>query len=334
MRMISRGILGLSFLLTVAVGFVLFSNLAPLFIEEGEEPASQEVLQTPAHGFGTDSLNKLSMFPHMEQERPIIAVVIENHEHARVHQRGLKEALMVQEHMVEGLISRFVALYDARSLPSQIGPVRSLRSYFLDAFYPWATVVLHAGGSPGALDRVDNDPNIDAYNGLYMPDQFIRDEKVAPPHDLFVSRKNALETVERIGVASWPPYNVESIEAGKEVHDIKLVFFSQLHNVQYTYHPWSGTYKRVNGNVVSDAHPRNVLILEAPIEGEGEFGRLRINLNAGGQLLLFRNGTVISGRWIKDGGEFVFIDSVGHSLKIATGQTWMTILPTLDRVKY
>lgn len=117
-----------------------------------------------------------------------IAVMIENHEDARPHQKGLEDALMIQEFLVEGFISRFVALFDAQALPSTIGPVRSLRPYFLDGIAPWVRTVFHAGGSPEALDRVKHSGEFYALNLLYFDDEHgsLRDENVAPPHNLFL----------------------------------------------------------------------------------------------------------------------------------------------------
>ena len=119
-----------------------------------------------------DAISRLSMVPFSKRENKMIAVVIENHEDARPHHRGLNSALMIQEHMVEGLISRFVAFYDLRTMPDLIGPVRSLRPYFIDSIIPLSNVFLHAGGSPEAILRVEGDPNLTSINGLSISQAF------------------------------------------------------------------------------------------------------------------------------------------------------------------
>ena len=96
------------------------------------------------------------------------------------------------------------------------------------------------------------------------------------------------------------------------------------------------SYKRINGGVESDAHPRNVLMLETPIAYEGEYGRLLIPLEGTGSLILFRSGKIQKGVWEKESDDtgFKFIDLSQTPLVLSQGQTWMMMLPTLKRVNW
>lgn len=68
-------------------------------------------------------------------------------------QVGLHEAKIIYEAIAEGGITRFAALYrDANS--NVIGPVRSLRTYYLDWDTPYDCTIIHAGGEKVALQRV------------------------------------------------------------------------------------------------------------------------------------------------------------------------------------
>ena len=63
-------------------------------------------------------------------ESPVYASIIENSPDARP-QSGLGEAGVVYEALAEGGITRFLALFlDAK--PKEIGPIRSIRTYFVD----------------------------------------------------------------------------------------------------------------------------------------------------------------------------------------------------------
>ena len=75
--------------------------------------------------------------------------MIENSPDARP-QSGLKAAGVVYEAIAEGGITRFMALYQT-SKPELIGPVRSLRMYYLDWFAPYSASIAHVGGSLNAL---------------------------------------------------------------------------------------------------------------------------------------------------------------------------------------
>lgn len=65
-------------------------------------------------------------------------------------QAGLTEAGVVFEAIAEAGITRFAAIYQDPS-SAVIGPIRSLRSYYLDWDTPFDCTIVHAGGSGDAL---------------------------------------------------------------------------------------------------------------------------------------------------------------------------------------
>ena len=84
------------------LGGNLSSTLPPLLTTAGG--ALKEEHQ-PAHPPGEGALSLLSLVPAPKRAAPLIAAMIENHEDARAHQKGLKEAIAVFEMIVEGDIS-------------------------------------------------------------------------------------------------------------------------------------------------------------------------------------------------------------------------------------
>ena len=85
---------------------------------------------------------------------PVTAIMIENSPDARP-QSGLKDAEVVYEAVAEGGITRFLALYQQHH-PQLIGPVRSVRMYYVDWLTPYNASVAHVGGSYRALQLVRN----------------------------------------------------------------------------------------------------------------------------------------------------------------------------------
>jgi hypothetical protein len=79
-------------------------------------------------------------------DRPAIAVKIENSVTARP-QTGLNAADMVWEQVVEGGITRYVAVYHS-SLPPEIGPVRSVRPMDPSIAGPLHGLFAFSGGQP------------------------------------------------------------------------------------------------------------------------------------------------------------------------------------------
>src|SRR3989344_4870304 len=98
-------------------------------------------------------LTGLQVAPELAQ-RPVTAIMIENSLDARP-QSGIQEAGVVFEAIAEGGITRFISLYQ-EAQPTYIGPVRSLRPYYIDWAVPFDASIAHIGGSPDALAQIRN----------------------------------------------------------------------------------------------------------------------------------------------------------------------------------
>ncbi len=85
---------------------------------------------------------------------------------ARPHS-GLADAGVVFEAIAEAGITRFAAIYQN---PTQavIGPIRSLRIYYLEWDTPFDCAIVHAGGAPDALAAVSNGYKDLTENYTYM----------------------------------------------------------------------------------------------------------------------------------------------------------------------
>src|SRR5690606_27579265 len=113
--------------LLLLVGGYLFYRLKIADSVERTDPATTEAEEVSTTV--PSPLTGLQVTPE-EAKRPVTAVVIENSPDARPHS-GLEQAGVVYEAIAEGGITRFLALYQ-EARPALIGPVRSLRPYFID----------------------------------------------------------------------------------------------------------------------------------------------------------------------------------------------------------
>ena len=104
---------------------LVYSNLTGLEISADEKSAPAYCVQTP-NG--------------MDGARP---------------QAGLNQAGVVFEAIAEAGITRFAAIYQAPT-SAVIGPVRSLRLYYLQWDTPFDCTIVHAGGADDALAAVKN----------------------------------------------------------------------------------------------------------------------------------------------------------------------------------
>ena len=276
------------------------------------------------------------LFPSLQI--PLAAVIVENHEDARPHQRGISQALLVEEWPVEGMISRFALIFDARRIPGITGPVRSLRPYFVDAVSPWNINVLYAGGSPTALENVAASATANGMNGLAPTyfNAFHREKDISAPHNLFIRKKplQRLLAAEPTSDMAWPPYALGPALPAPAAKRIAVTYYNPAHDTKFVYQSHTGKYVRSNGTEEDQAKPRNIIMIETPIKNIGEHGRLHIPLYKG-SAILFRSGMVYEGTWKKKSdGWFEFTNTQGRPLLFARGQARLMAIPSFERISW
>lgn len=271
-----------------------------------------------------------------------VAVMIENLVDARP-QHGLSKAQVVYETVVEGNITRFMALF-AGNEADEIHPVRSSRPYYLEWLSEYDAVYAHCGGSQEALEAISGFKLKDLNEMGGGSQYFWRGEGVAP-HDLYTSTKllnlavrdMKLDTV-KPKYDSWKFKDQLRKEnrpaSGQEIN----IGFLGDYAVQYKYDPETNTYLRFSPAEVpqkdalddSQLAPKNVVILHVPKEEVvDDYGRLSLIVTGEGKLEIFRDGELVEGTWKKAErtDRTKFYDTTGAEIKLDRGQTWVTVVP-------
>ena len=106
----------------------------------------------------------ISIFDVNSTTRPV-AVMTNNHNQARPYHSGLQDAQIVYEIIVEGGITRMLAIFKDQTT-SRIGPVRSSRHYYLDYALENDAIYVHWGWSPQAESDIRT-LGVNNLNGLY-----------------------------------------------------------------------------------------------------------------------------------------------------------------------
>ncbi len=278
------------------------------------------------------------------REDPHIKAVmasIENTAPARP-QSGLNSASLVYEFLVEGGITRFLALF-RQNIPENIGPIRSLRSYMVKVADDYNSLVLHSGASPqgfNLLDKLDIESLDQIYNGRY----YWRNDDYRNPHDLF-TRPEIKSYVYNHSSKEYDPrfkfQPVRVIDVDKKVKEILIDYWGK-YQVFYEYNDDNNNYKRY----INDFEPHltdndqqiitdNIIVKFMPTRVIDEQGRLEMDLEGQGDILVFRNGTVIEGTWKKESGNWAqFYDDNGEQIRINPGKTWIQVVPRLTDVEY
>jgi hypothetical protein len=271
-------------------------------------------------------------------KRPVTGVMIENSPDARP-QAGLHDAGVVFEAVAEAGITRFLALYQ-EAKPGHIGPVRSVRPYFLDWVTPFDAGLAHVGGSPEALAQLRGEQlkDLDQFTN---PEAFNRVSNRFAPHNMYtdMARLDALNKKRGYTASKFTsfPRKAEKPAAQPGVTAIDLNISSFLYNVHYDYDKTANRYKRVMGGrphvdekSAKQITPKVVMALVLPKGIHPNGVHTVYGTTGSGKLFIFQDGVKKEGTWHKANrkSQFVFKDADGQPLKLNPGQTWITIVDT------
>jgi hypothetical protein len=269
--------------------------------------------------------------------RAVTAIMIENSPDARP-QSGLKDAEIVYEAVAEGGITRFLALYQQHQ-PSLIGPVRSLRLYYVDWLAPYDASIVHVGGSKAALQLVRG-------GGYRDVDQFFnsafywRASDRYAPHNVYTSFAKLNELNASKGYSSSAPKVFERADDEKDpaqdATQISIKISGPLYNSSYAYDPSTRLYARSQAGAphtdreAGQIQAKVVVALRVSMNRVMEDGyRESIATTGNGEATIFQNGHAIKATWHKDdrAGQLRFTDEAGQPVKLARGTTWISAVP-------
>ena len=271
---------------------------------------------------------------------PVRAVMIENSPSARP-QSGLKQAEVVYEAVAEGGITRYLILYQQNN-PGLIGPVRSVRQYYVDWYAPYDACIAHVGGSAAALKVVRNGTYCDL-DQFFNSDTYWRASDRYAPHNVYTNSKKLAALVKEKGKTKSDFTGFTRQDDPKESEmpetnatNITMNFSSASYNTSYTYNAKENNYTRsLGGSVHKDREegtitPKVVIAMKTQMTAVSEDGyRESIQTTGSGEAIIFQNGTATKATWKKDSrdGELTFVDSEGKAVALNRGQTWIGAVP-------
>lgn len=268
---------------------------------------------------------------------PLTAIMIENSPDARP-QSGLKSAEIVYEAIAEGGITRFLTVYQQHK-PELIGPVRSLRMYYLDWAAPYRAGIAHIGGSAAALDEVRS-------GNYYDLDQFFnagtywRASDRYAPHNVYTNsvrldELNAKKGNTKANFTGFARTDGKPV-AEPDAATVNVNFSSALYNTRYSYDPATNTYLRQIGGAphndreAGQITPSVIIAMHVKMTRVLEDGyRESITTTGSGEAEVFQNGTVTKATWHKNsrGEPLQILDTSGKPLELSRGQTWIAAIP-------
>lgn len=309
----------------VAVNSVKYDENLPTISTKRKKPAPVKYYSP---------LTGLPVADETATKLPVTGIMIENSPESRP-QSGLKNAGVVYEAVAEGGITRFMALYQGAK-PALIGPVRSLRIYYLNWAAAYQASIAHVGGSPNALAQ--------ARSGGYRDiDQFFnggsywRANDRQAPHNVYTSgeKLDQLNNAKKYTQSDFTSFSrTDGKPAAKpNATTINVNFSSSQFNTSYAYDKASNSYIR---SLAGGAHhdreggqisPNVVVALEVGVEARAQNsdGYEDVKTIGSGKAYIFQNGTVTTATWSKDGvtSPLKLQDSKGKSIALNRGQTWI-----------
>lgn len=275
----------------------------------------------------------------MQTTQAVTGIMIENSPDARP-QSGIKDSGVVFEAIAEGGITRFLVIYQEQK-PELIGPVRSVRMYYVDWIAAFNASVAHIGGSAAALEEVRNGTYRDI-DQFFNPAAYWRATDRYAPHNVYTSfsRLDALNAQKGYTSSSFDGFPRDDSEAVSEelrtATSIDVTMSSYLYNSHYDYNAVTNTYDRSQGGAphldreAGQISPRVVVVMKVAEELVLEDGwREQINTIGQGTAYIFQNGSVTEATWKKTSktSQIQFLSADGEPISLARGQTWISAVP-------
>jgi hypothetical protein len=274
-------------------------------------------------------------------ERPVTAVMIENSPTARP-QSGINQAGVVFEAVAEGGITRFLTLFQDTE-PDYIGPVRSVRPYYIQWLAGFDAAVAHVGGSGDALNMLKSGvaKDLDQFSN---PGPYHRISSRPAPHNMYSSVVALRELQQKKGYTStYTPFarKPEAKSAAPNATSIDFNISGAVYNPHYDYDTATNSYKRSEGGQPhldqqsgQQLSPKVVVALVMPQGSNGIY--TTYNTLGSGEAFVFQDGVLAKGTWHKASNKenFTFTDANGAALKLDPGQTWLSVVGGSNRVTY
>jgi hypothetical protein len=274
------------------------------------------------------------------------AVMLDNFYTARP-QAGLSQADIVYEILAEGPITRYMAIFQSE-YPTNIGPVRSARPYFVKKSLEFNAFYTHVGGSPQGLIDIKrlNSYDIDAMS--CRANTFFRVDYKKIPHNMYTSSDKILKEAERKKyevseeIDFFDFYKEDTMINGDKGSIIKIVYKKPTINdsvgyvSEYRYDKESGLYYRytnnkkyIDENNNEEITTKNILIQYAKTRVIDNEGRRKIDIVGKGNGLYFTNGEYIEVTWEKlsESGRTLFYNELLEEIQLNKGKTWIQVVP-------
>jgi hypothetical protein len=273
-------------------------------------------------------------------------------------QYGIANAGVIYECVVEGGLTRMMAIFDDYTGLEQIGNIRSSRPYYVYFASEYDAIYMHAGGNPAAFELIDDKNLVDNLNALTLEGKkgsaaAFRTGK--SEHTLYTNSDGIAKGIEKLSYNMSLPTNYEphfkfaadgnTLENGQDCQAVQLYYFTNKPYWIYNeedglYYRYEFNQKQVDAITGEQLTAKNIIIqnVDAWIYEGSQYLGYNLSFNTGTGKYI-SNGKVIDIVWSKDGDTDVthYYDlNSGEEIQLNVGTTWIQACQNeyTDETKY
>lgn len=285
-------------------------------------------------------LTGLALTDQARLSRPALVIKIENAPVSRP-QSGLDAADVVYEEIIEGGVTRFVAVFHSTDA-DLVGPVRSLRPSDPDIVAPFGGLFAYSGGIPPFIQALQATPGITDVGVDRLdegPDKaYTRRPGRTAPSNLYTSTPKLFAAAPAEGFRPPGPF-AEFLPAGQPfaaagaTPAVNLTATVGRTAVVFNYDAASTTYRR--GGLVDGSGavaPTNVIVQFTAYQDTDQTDQSNTTVEkavtiGSGDAIVLSGGMAVRGKWSKAsaGAYTTYTDADGAPIRLLPGRTWVEL---------
>ena len=279
----------------------------------------------------------------LQLAKPSVACKIDNGSEAPRPQSGLNSTDLVFDEMVEGGLTRLVAIWHSNQ-PDAIGPVRSIRPMDPDILSPFGGIVCYSGGQWAFVKAIEAAPVFTASETSEQGNgTFSRSKDRVAPHNVIVNvQKLANDHPELTPPPAQFQFAADASGASAAAGEAVKNFTVKFPSATAFWEPSSDglTWLRTqDGKPLTDKldgaqiSAVNIVVMEVAEDRsykDHKYGNVPKAVMIGsGKAWIFNSGKFVQATWTKTlaTSPIALSDASGAPILLAPGNTWVELMP-------
>lgn len=275
---------------------------------------------------------------------PSLAAKIDNHAEARP-QVGLEHSDLVFEELVEGGLTRYVAVWQS-DVPAEIGPIRSIRPMDPDIVSPLGGIIAYSGGQPRFVAAMHATNVVNAVHGQSdTADVMYRTKTKKAPHNVLVRAPQLIAQHADVPAPAQQFAFADSVGSSTAAHEgtatsVLSLRFGAPSTPSWTYDAATGRYLRAQAGGAdldtagAQLSAANVIVIRVAVGNDG--GVPKTQLLGSGEAWISSGGGTVHAAWSKASrtDPIRIVDDTGTVVRLAPGNSWIELVPQSGSVEF